>query len=61
MKMDGYDIKQSLALPKENQFKKGGKIKKTGKALVHKGEEILTKRQAKNPIIKKAIRNAKKQ
>ena len=28
-------------------FKKGGKVKKTGVALVHKGERVLTAKQAK--------------
>lgn len=28
-------------------FKKGGDVKKTGMALVHKGEKVLTKDQAK--------------
>lgn len=27
-------------------YKRGGKVKKTGKALVHKGERVLTKKQA---------------
>lgn len=29
------------------QFKKGGKVRKTGQALVHKGEVVLTAAQAK--------------
>jgi len=33
------------AVPKG--FKKGGKVKKTGVALVHKGERVLTAKQAK--------------
>ena len=28
-------------------FKCGGKVKKTGMAMVHKGEQVLTKKQAK--------------
>lgn len=28
-------------------YKKGGKVKKTGPAIVHKGERVLTKKQAK--------------
>jgi hypothetical protein len=28
-------------------YKKGGKVKKTGVALVHKGERVLTAKQAK--------------
>jgi hypothetical protein len=29
------------------KFKHGGKVKRTGKAKVHKGERVLTKKQAK--------------
>lgn len=29
-------------------FKRGGKVRKTGLAKVHKGERVLTKRQAKS-------------
>jgi hypothetical protein len=29
-------------------FKKGGKVKKTGKYKLHKGERVLTKKQAKS-------------
>jgi len=29
------------------QFKRGGKVKRTGLAKVHKGERVLTKRQQK--------------
>lgn len=28
-------------------YKRGGTVKKTGRALVHKGERVLTKKQAK--------------
>lgn len=34
-------------------FKKGGKVKKTGLALVHKGEVVLTNAQAK--MLKKLL------
>jgi hypothetical protein len=30
-----------------SSYKKGGKVKKTGTALVHKGEVVLTKAEAK--------------
>lgn len=30
-----------------DKYSKGGEVKKTGMALVHKGERVLTKRQAK--------------
>jgi hypothetical protein len=36
-------------------FKRGGKVKKTGVAKVHKGERVLTKTQAKKPAVKKAV------
>ena len=45
--------KQSSDMPK---YKKGGKVKKTGPAIVHKGEHVLTKKQAAKPAIKKAIK-----
>lgn len=32
---------------KPNAYKKGGKVRKTGIALVHKGERVLTAKQAK--------------
>ena len=35
---DDYDIPS---------FKRGGKVKRTGLARLHKGEKVLTKRQAK--------------
>lgn len=34
-------------------YKKGGKVKKTGLALLHKGEVVLTKEQAENIVAKK--------
>ncbi len=36
--------KSGAKIPK---YKKGGKVKKTGMAMVHKGERVLTKKQAK--------------
>jgi hypothetical protein len=36
-------------------LKRGGKVKKTGVAKVHKGERVLTAKQAKKPAVKKAI------
>lgn len=30
------------------EYKRGGRVRKTGLAKVHKGERVLTKRQAKN-------------
>ena len=47
----------SVDLPK---YKKGGKVKKTGLALVHKGERVLTKKQAAKPVIKKAVKKVSK-
>lgn len=42
---DRFGIFNKPASPKT--YKKGGKVKKTGIALVHKGEEVLTKAQSK--------------
>lgn len=36
------------------QFRKGGPVRKTGVAKVHKGERVLTKRQAKKYSRRKA-------
>jgi hypothetical protein len=41
-------------------YKNGGKVKKTGPALVHKGEVVITKKQAKKPTIVRAIKKAEK-
>ena len=41
------------------RYKKGGKVKKTGPAIVHKGEQVLTKKQAAKPSVKKAIGKSK--
>lgn len=40
------DLKLKFA-PKPIYYKKGGKVKKTGLAIVHKGERVLNKKQAK--------------
>lgn len=42
-KEKGKDITEEVGYG----YKKGGMVKKTGKALVHKGERVLTKKQAK--------------
>jgi hypothetical protein len=39
-------------------YKKGGKVKKTGLALVHKGERVLTKKQQAK--LKKRLKKSKK-
>ena len=41
-------------------FKKGGTVKKTGPALVHKGEVIVPAKKAKKLAVKKAIKKAVK-
>ena len=47
------------ALRELTEYKKGGKVPKTGPAKLHKGERVLTTRQTKKleakPAIKKAI------
>jgi len=35
-----------LAAAQPSTFKRGGKVRKGGMALVHKGERVLTKRQS---------------
>ena len=54
LKSIGNKSKRLMATPEE--FKKGGKVKKTGMALVHKGERVLTKKQANKPSVKKALK-----
>jgi hypothetical protein len=41
-------------------FKKGGKVKKTGLAKVHKGERVLTAKQAAKPAVKRAVARGRK-
>ena len=36
-------------------YKKGGTVKKTGPANLHKGERVLTVKQSKSPAIQKAV------
>jgi hypothetical protein len=48
--------KQTEAAAKEmDSYRKGGKVKRTGPALLHKDERVLTVSQAKKPAVKKAI------
>ena len=44
---DGDYSKSTYSDDPSDQYKKGGMVKKTGPAKVHKGERVLTKRQAK--------------
>ena len=37
-------------------LKRGGKVRKTGVAKVHKGERVLTARQARKPAVKRAVK-----
>jgi hypothetical protein len=47
-KKDGAsDAKSDTGMAKPSSFAKGGKVKKTGKAEVHKGEIVLTAAQGK--------------
>lgn len=49
--------KQELeAAKKMDSYKKGGMVKKTGPAKLHKGERVLTVAQAKKPAVKKALK-----
>jgi hypothetical protein len=41
-------------------FKKGGTVKKTGPAVVHKDEIVIPAKKAKKPAVKKAIKKAVK-
>lgn len=58
-KSSGQSSTDPVKLGKDiKSYKKGGKVKKTGLAVVHKGEYVLTKRKA-SKMGKK--RSAKKQ
>ncbi len=39
--------KDSIIEARPRRFKKGGMVRKTGMAMVHRGEKVLTKHQAK--------------
>ena len=47
------DRHNSIIRSKPGSYKKGGKVKKTGMAKVHKGERVLTKKQTKKFDAKK--------
>ena len=52
----GKDLSKAVnkkAVSAIDSYKKGGKVKRTGKALLHKGEVVLTVSQAKS--LKKAL------
>jgi len=53
----GKNIKTLRGAEKEamDSYKKGGVVKKTGPAKVHKGERVLTVQQSKAPAIRKAV------
>jgi hypothetical protein len=48
-------LREELAAKGLKGFKKGGKVKKTGLAKVHKGERVLTAKQAQKPAVKRAV------
>ena len=43
------------ALKQIDSYKKGGPVRRTGPAKLHKGERVLTVKQAKKPAVKKAL------
>jgi hypothetical protein len=49
-------LREELAAKGLKGFKRGGKVKKTGVAKVHKGERVLSAKQAKKSAVKTAIR-----
>jgi hypothetical protein len=57
--LDAHDISKALRGELEAKglkgFRRGGKVKKTGVAKVHKGERVLTAKQAKKPAVKRAV------
>ncbi len=55
-----HNVAIQQAAKELDQYKKGGKVKKTGPAIVHKDEEVITAKQAKKPTMKKALKKARK-
>ena len=52
-------LRQQLREAGLKGFKRGGKVQKTGVAKVHKGERVITVKQAKKPAVKAALRRTK--
>lgn len=44
---DKYRNQQTAAPEIKDSYKKGGRVKRTGLAKVHKGERVLTRKQAR--------------
>lgn len=44
--------------PERSSYKRGGKVKKTGRALLHKGEEVVPPGKARK--MRKAMRKGKR-
>jgi hypothetical protein len=49
-----------VAKANPSAFKKGGKVKKSGMAMVHKGETVMTPKQMRKAMLVKARIQAKK-
>jgi hypothetical protein len=49
----GSAVDSSLTTADPPSYKRGGKVKKTGFAKVHKGERVLTKKQQKKACLSK--------
>jgi hypothetical protein len=51
----GNNAAKQQTLDEMKGYKRGGKVKATGPAKLHKGERVLTVKQAKKPAVKKAL------
>ena len=57
------DVMDRITIPQMRQddtYKRGGRVKRTGPAMVHRGERVLTARQARHPAVQRALRRSKR-
>ena len=57
------DVMDRITIPwvrQDDSFKRGGRVHRTGLAKVHRGEHVLTAKQARKPAVKRALRRAKR-
>lgn len=52
----GMELKRAEEAAKPGSFKHGGVVRKTGMALVHKGEQVLTAKERKS--LRKSVRKS---
>ena len=58
-----YDVMDRITIPwvrQDDTYKRGGRVKRTGPAMVHRGERVLTARQARKPAVQRALRRSRR-